>query len=121
MENIDNIDNMDVQDIDYEPEIYSLMDEEGNESDFELIDELDVDGQKYFALIPLVDDEDDLIDEEQVVILKSELVDDQEMMITIESQEEYDNIGQMFFSRFRQLMDDFDDEEYFDESLEETE
>ena len=42
----------DMSDMDMTPDIYTLVDEEGNEQAFELLDVLDLDDNRYFALIP---------------------------------------------------------------------
>ena len=51
--------------------ILSLTDEEGNEVEFELIDSVDFEGKEYLILLP-VEDEDG-----QVVILEIEPVDEE--------------------------------------------
>ena len=52
-----------------EKDIFTLTDEEGNESQFELIGNLDIDDNTYVALVP-VGSED--AEEEEYVILKVE-------------------------------------------------
>ena len=41
---------------DFEQEVFTLTDEEGNESDFELIGNMEIDGVKYVALLPVEGD-----------------------------------------------------------------
>lgn len=114
MENMQNVENLennsDLGEAEYDPEIYTLVDEEGNQHDFEIIDEVEHDGSKYFALVPLLDEDEDSV-EEQVVILKSSIVDGQEVMITIESQQEYETVGQIFFTRFQDIMQELNEDE----------
>ena len=40
-------------------DIYTLTDEEGNEAQFELLGELELDGNKYIGLIPLENGDDE--------------------------------------------------------------
>lgn len=111
MENMDN--NLDFEEMDYEPEIYTLVDEEGNQQEFEMVDEIEHNDNRYFALIPFFEEDKNLDDsglDEQIIILKSSIVDGEEMMVTIESQEEYEEVGQLFFSRFQDVMEEMGEE-----------
>ena len=85
------------------PEIYTLTDEEGNETDFELIAYGVLNDNLYYAMIP-VDSEakgsgDDIF--EEYVILKS-VVDENgdEMLESIEDDEEFDSVADFFDNQF---------------------
>ena len=53
-----------------EADLYTLVDEEGNEKLFELIDILEENGQVYFALIPHIEDPNELLEGEvELVVL----------------------------------------------------
>ena len=98
------------------PDIYTLVDEEGQEQAFELLDVLELEDERYFALIPYYENpEESLEDDGDLVILKSEMVNDEEMMATIEDDEEYERVGAIFLGRLDSM---FDDE--FDQDVEET-
>ncbi len=98
------------------PDIYTLVDEEGQEQAFELLDVLELEDERYFALIPYYENpEESLEDDGDLVILKSEMVNDEEMMATIEDDEEYERVGAIFLERLDSM---FDDE--FDQDVEET-
>ena len=85
------------------PEIYTLTDEEGNETDFELIAYGVLNDNLYYAMIP-VDSEakgsgDDIF--EEYVILK--VVKDEngeETLESIEDDEEFDMVADYFDDRF---------------------
>lgn len=71
-------------------EFYTLTDEEGNESQYELIGSVEMDGNTYLALIPETESE-------EYVILK--LVADEngeEMLVTIEDDDEFDKVADFF-------------------------
>ena len=36
----------------YTPELFELIDEDGNKKAFELIDATEIDGEQYFAMVP---------------------------------------------------------------------
>ena len=105
-----------MSDMEMTPDIYTLVDEEGNEQAFELLDVMELEDDRYFALIPYYENpEESLEDDGDLVILKSEMVDDEEMMATIEDDEEYERVGSIFLERLDNM---FDDE--FDNNVEET-
>ena len=52
-------------------DIIGLVDEEGNEASYEMIDALEKDGVTYVALLPYCEDPEEQLDEDyQVMILK---------------------------------------------------
>ncbi len=105
-----------MSDMEMTPDIYTLVDEEGNEQAFELLDVMELEDDRYFALIPYYENpEESLEDDGDLVILKSETVDDEEMMATIEDDEEYERVGAIFLERLDNM---FEDE--FDHNVEET-
>ncbi len=105
-----------MSDMEMTPDIYTLVDEEGNEQAFELLDVMELEDDRYFALIPYYENpEESLEDDGDLVVLKSELVDGEEMMATIEDDEEYERVGAIFLERLDNM---FDDE--FDQDVEET-
>ncbi|MDD4772573.1 MAG: DUF1292 domain-containing protein [Eubacteriales bacterium] len=76
----------------YGDEIYTLTDEDGNENQFELIGNREIDGSTYLALVPIDDNE-----EEEYVILKVELDDDgEESLVTINDDDEFDRVADIF-------------------------
>ncbi|PWL70651.1 MAG: DUF1292 domain-containing protein [Clostridiales bacterium] len=96
-----------MSDMDMTPDIYTLVDEEGNEQAFELLDVLDLDDNRYFALIPYYEKpEESIEDDGDLVILKSEMVDDEEMMASIDDDEEYERVGAIFLERLDNMFDD---------------
>ncbi|MBR1392584.1 MAG: DUF1292 domain-containing protein [Ruminococcus sp.] len=99
----------------YAPDLYTIEDEEGNEQTFELLDVMEFEGEKYFALTPYYEDPNEqLEDSGEVVILKSEFEGDEEMMVSIEDEEEEERVGEIFMKRIEEMFD-FDDDEEDDE------
>ena len=86
-----------------EPEIYTLTDENGKESDFELLAYATINGNVYYAMIPvdaqLKGDNGDVF--EEYVILKS-VIDENgdESLESIEDDEEFDAVADYFDDRF---------------------
>ena len=80
----------------YESEIFTLTDENGIESEFELIGSMEIDGNTYVALVPMEDNE-----EGEYVILKVESdAEGEETLVTIEDDEEFDKVADAFEDEF---------------------
>ena len=91
--------------------IYTLTDEEGNESEFELIGELSLDDENYLALIPLDGDGDD---DEYVILKVTTDENGEELLVTIDDDDEFDRVADAFEDTF---MDEYDlDERYVEDN-----
>lgn len=96
----------------YTPDLYTLEDEEGNEQVFEMLDAMEYEGEKYFALTPYYENpEETLGDDGEVVILKSDFDGDEEIMVSIDDDEEYEKIGNIFMKRIEEMFEFDDDDE----------
>jgi len=91
-------------------DLITLVDEEGVEHEFEVIDTLEEeDGSEYVALVPVFDDpEDALEDSGELIILKVVEEDGEEVLEAVEDDAEFDRVGAIFKER---LKDTFDFEE----------
>lgn len=98
----------------YTPDLYELEDEQGNKQSFELLDVMEYEGEKYYALTPYYDEDDleNMLDDPgEVVILRSEFDENNdEILASIDDDEEYERIGDIFMKRIEEMFD-FDDEE----------
>ena len=84
----------------YEPEIITLEDNEGNEVEFELLDVVEYEGDEYIVLIENDEEAQD------VVILKIESVDDEtENYVGIDDEELLANVFETFKEKYK---DEFD-------------
>ena len=94
---------------DFEQEVFTLTDEEGNESDFEFIGRIELDDNTYVALLPVEGAED------EYVILKVEKDENgEEFLSTIEDDEEFDKAAGAFEDEFMSEID-YDDAESSEE------
>ena len=93
---------------DFGPNFITLTDEDGNEIELGYVDAIEVDGQTYMAFFPTVEDEADEAKAEDfgLVILKSITENGEELLSTLDSDEELDKVYDLFME---QLMDDEDD------------
>jgi uncharacterized protein YrzB (UPF0473 family) len=96
----------------FTPDLFTLEDEDGNEKVFELLDVMEYEDETYYALVPYYeDDEEYLEDDGEFVILKSEMVNDEEMLVSIEEDEEYEEIGRLFLERINDMLEEDEEDE----------
>ena len=87
-----------------EAEIFTLTDEDGNEIEFEVIAECERNGERYFAMIPL-EDEDNDSDVCEYVILKVAKEGDEEFFVSVDYDDELDDVSDYFDDLFSQEID----------------
>lgn len=83
------------------PNFITLTDEDGNDIELEYVDALEHNGQTYMAFFPAVQDEADEAAAEDygLVILKSVIVDGEEMLSTPDSDEELNEVYDLFMEQ----------------------
>ena len=88
------------------PNFVTLTDDEGNDIELEYVDALEHNGTTYMAFFPVVeeDSEDEENEEEYgLIILKSQMENGEEFLVTIEDEEEIDKVYDLFME---QMMED---------------
>lgn len=88
-------------------DLYTLVDEDGVEQQFEMLDTMEVDDERYYALVPYYDDPTKEIEADtELVVLKSEYDDNnEETLVSIDDDAEYERIGNMFLERLNEIYD----------------
>lgn len=96
----------------YEADPISLLDDEGNEYEFEILDEIDYKGGHYYALMPLFDLPEEGIDSQSTYMIFEAVEDEngEPQLAEVENDELLDEIAEVFEANF-----DADDAEDFDE------
>ena len=93
------------------PDFISVTDEDGNEFELELVDSLEHKGVTYYAMFPAVEENEetgepmdvDADDEEYgLVIMKVIEENGEEILSTLDSDEELDTVYNLFMERFFQ-------------------
>lgn len=93
-------------------DLLTLVDEEGQEHEFEVVDTAEFQGTNYVALIPMFDSpEDSLQDSGDLVILKVVEEEGEEFLEAIEDDAEFDKVGDFFMDRLKDTFDFIDPEE----------
>ena len=89
-------------------EYYTLTDEDGNELKFELIGKAELKGVQYYAFVPADDESDGEFCE--YTILKAVIEDGEEILVSIDDDEEFDDAADYFDDLFAEEID-YDAEE----------
>ncbi|MBE6899840.1 MAG: DUF1292 domain-containing protein [Ruminococcaceae bacterium] len=88
---------------DYGNDFVTLVDENGKETEFEIVDSLVTENNEYFALIPTETAENVDSDDGELVILKVVEEDGEEFLEPIEDDDEYNEISEIFIDRLEEL------------------
>lgn len=86
----------------YEADLISLVDDEGTEYEFEVIDEIDYKDGHYYALMPMFDMPEEDIDSENTYMI-FEAVEDENgdpQLAEIDDDELLDELAEIFEARF---------------------
>lgn len=99
---------------DYEIDRISLLDDDGVEYEFEILDVINENGRKFYALSPMVDDENQFIEDSGEYYIMEEIIEEDEegpILADIEDEELLDHLAEIFESHFDEMFDYGDVEE----------
>ncbi|MBQ2315763.1 MAG: DUF1292 domain-containing protein [Clostridia bacterium] len=90
----------------YNPDLISLVDEDGKEYKFEVLDAIETDIGRYLALLPIYDDPQKMLDDSgELVIVKSFVEDGEEYFDEIEDDDEYETVADAFAERLEDFFE----------------
>ena len=90
----------------FNPDLVSVIDENGVEHVFEELDRIETDTAKYVALLPVYDDAEEILDDDgELIILKVCEEDGETYLEPIEEDNEFNEIGKIFEERLSELFD----------------
>ncbi|XOQ48446.1 MAG: DUF1292 domain-containing protein [Eubacteriales bacterium] len=97
----------------YGADLITLVDDEGEEHEFEVLDVIDNDDGCFYALLPTFEDPQDKVDAEGTYYI-FEAIDEngEQQLAEVEDEELLDKLAELFESRFEEL---YDSEEIDDE------
>ena len=91
---------MSLEDEGMESDLITLMDDDGTEHEFEVLDSAEFEGREYMALVPVYDKPEELLDDTgELVILRIVEEDGEEFLEAIEDDEEFEKVGDFFTER----------------------
>ena len=84
----------------YGNSLVSVLDDEGNEHQFELLDAIETDDGRYVALLPIYDDAENLLEDDgELVILEVVNDEGEDLLVPIEDDEVFEEIADAFQER----------------------
>ena len=98
---------------DYDPDIGTVVDEDGKEHQFEILDRIETDDDKrYVAMIPVFEGGEDVLEDSgELIILRVIEENGESYLEPIEDEEEFDEIGKIFEDRLSDMFEFSDEEE----------
>lgn len=92
--------------LDYNPDIITVTDDNGQEHTFEVLDRIETDDAKYAALVPVYDEPEEMLEDDgELIVLRVEEQEDGETYLCpIEDDNEFDEIGAIFEERLQDYL-----------------
>lgn len=94
-----------------EIDLLTLVDDEGQEHEFEILDVLDYDNRCYYALLPTFSDPQEALDAETYYIFEAIEENGEEQLAEVEDDELLDTLAEIFESRFDEMFESEDEPE----------
>jgi uncharacterized protein YrzB (UPF0473 family) len=96
----------------FTPDLITLLDEDGNELEFEILDSAEMDDAEYLALVPLEDENAEPGDEaDELVILKVVTDGEESLLEVIEDEDEFERVSAFFVKRLSETYEFADEDE----------
>ncbi len=96
----------DEKQLEYNPDLVSLTDENGKEYNFEVIDAIETDLGRYLAMLPTFDDPQKMLEDSgELVIVKVMEEDGEEYFCEIEDDDEYETVADAFINRLEDFFE----------------
>ena len=91
---------------DYDPDLVTLTDDEGKEYNFEVLDAIETDSDRYLALLTIYDDPQKMLDDSgELVIVKVCEENGEEFFCEIEDDDEYETVADAFVDRLENFFE----------------
>lgn len=83
----------------YGPDLVSVIDDEGNQHQFEVLDAIETDEGRYVALVPVLDPQEAVEDDGELIILEVANENGEDLLVPIEDDDVFDEIAAIFEER----------------------
>lgn len=90
---------------DYQPDLITLEDEDGQEVTFEVIDAADHKDVHYLAVVPYLDPKQALEEDQDLILLRVDNDEEGEFLNIVDDDEELYEVGRMFEKRLADYYD----------------
>ena len=85
-------------------DLVTVVDDEGKQHQFEIVDAIETDDGRYVALLPVYENPSDMVDGDgELVILTVKEEDGEDMLLTIDDDDEFEEIAGIFEERLADL------------------
>lgn len=92
---------------DFAPDLITLLDEEDNEYNFEIIGIIEDERGKFYALYPVFENAEDAVnDSGEYYIMEAVEEDGEEQLVTLENEALADELAAVFEENFEKLFED---------------
>ena len=84
------------------PNFVTLIDDEGNDVELEYVDALEFNGTTYMAFFPVMEEDSEEEENEEeygLVILKSQMENGEEFLVTVDDEEEIEKVYDLFMEQ----------------------
>lgn len=90
----------------YGPDLVTVLDDDGNEHTFELMDAIETDDGRFVALLPVYDNpSEELNDDGELIILSVDDSTGEELLVQIEDDDLFEEIAGIFEERLADLFE----------------
>lgn len=90
----------------YGPDLVTVLDDDGNEHTFELMDAIETDDGRFVALLPVYDDpSEEINDDGELIILSVDDSTGEELLVQIEDDDLFEEIAGIFEERLSDLFE----------------
>ena len=87
-------------DEEYGNDLVSVIDDEGNEHQFEILDAIETDESRYVALLPVYDDAEQAVEDDgELIILEVVNSEGEDLLVPIEDDDVFEEIAGIFEER----------------------
>lgn len=94
------------EDLDLSSDFMTLLDDEGNEHMFEVLDAIETDSGRYLAMVPHFDNPAEQLENDNELVIMKVLTDEEgEYLEMIESEEEFNSVSVIFTERLGEEYD----------------
>lgn len=91
-------------DQEYNPDLITVQDDDGNEIVFEELDRIETDQGRYVAMLPTFDTEEEMLEyDNELIILRVLEEDGETYLAAIEDDEVFDEVAEIFEARLADL------------------
>ena len=88
----------------YGNDLVTVVDEDGKQHQFEVVDAIETDEARYVALLPVYEDPTEMMnDDGELIILTVKEENGEDILVTIEDDEEFEEIAEIFEERLADL------------------